>query len=50
VAAAVHIHRNSVGHRMDRLRTLLGVDPTDPAVAVQLQTALVAMDVLAALE
>jgi hypothetical protein len=49
VAAAVHIHRNSVGHRMDRLRTLLGADPAQPAVAQELQAALAAMDVLAAL-
>lgn len=50
VAAATHIHRNSVGHRMERLRTLLGVDPSDPAVAPHLQAALVATDVLAARE
>jgi hypothetical protein len=49
VAAAVQIHRNSVGHRMDRLRTLLGVDPADPAVALELQTALAAIQVLDAL-
>ncbi|MEO6886157.1 MAG: helix-turn-helix domain-containing protein [Jatrophihabitantaceae bacterium] len=50
VAAAVHIHRNSVGHRMERLRGLLGVDPTDPAVALELQIAFAAMDVLTALD
>lgn len=50
VAAAVHIHRNSVGHRMERLRALLGVDPADPAVALELQTAFAAIDVLAALD
>jgi hypothetical protein len=50
VAGQVHIHRNSVGHRMDRLRTLLGADPVDPDVALELQAALTALDVLAALE
>lgn len=50
VAAATHIHRNSVGHRMDRLRALLGVDPADPAVAPHLHAALVAIDVLEARE
>jgi hypothetical protein len=35
---------------MERLRALLGVDPTDPGVALQLQTALAALDVLAALD
>jgi sugar diacid utilization regulator len=50
VAAEVHIHRNSVGHRMERLRALLGVDPTDPAVALQVRAALTALDVLAVLD
>lgn len=46
VASAVHIHRNSVGHRLDRIRTLLNVDPAKPAVAFELQLALTALDVL----
>lgn len=50
VAEAVHIHRNSVGHRMDRLRALLGRDPADPATALQLRAALVAADLLAVLD
>lgn len=49
VAEAVHIHRNSVGHRMQRLRALLGVELADPQAALDLQLALVAHDVLAAL-
>jgi hypothetical protein len=35
---------------MDRQRALLGVDPTEPGVALELQTALAALDVLAALD
>lgn len=49
VGEAVHLHRNSVGHRMHRIRELLGVDPNDPVVAEQLRTALAAADVLAVL-
>lgn len=49
VGAAVHLHRNSVGHRMHRIRELLGVDPNDPAVSERLRTALAAADVLAVL-
>lgn len=46
VASAVHIHRNSVGHRLDRVRSLLGVDPAEPAAAFELQLALTALEVL----
>jgi hypothetical protein len=35
---------------MERLRALLGVDPTDPAVALQVRAALTALDVLAVLD
>ncbi|GAB2464743.1 PucR family transcriptional regulator [Jatrophihabitans fulvus] len=47
VANRTHIHRNSVGHRLERIRSLLGVDPGDPAVALDLQVALCAADILA---
>lgn len=50
VAESVHLHRNSVGHRMHRIRDLLGVDPNDPVVAERLRTALAAADVLAVLD
>lgn len=49
VGEAVRLHRNSVGHRMHRIRELLGVDPNDPVVAEQLRTALAASDVLVVL-
>lgn len=39
-----------MGHRMERLRVLLGVDPSDPAVAPYLHAALAAIEVLAARE
>ena len=48
VAEATHIHRNSVGHRIDRIRSLLGVELTEPGTAFELQVALTALDVLAA--
>jgi sugar diacid utilization regulator len=46
VADAVSIHRNSVGHRLDRIRALLGSDPD--ADAADLRAALAALAVLRA--
>jgi hypothetical protein len=48
VARLVAIHRNSVGHRMDRIRGLLAVDPGDPVVARDLAAAMAARRALAA--
>jgi hypothetical protein len=48
VADALGIHRNSVGYRIGRVRTLLGVDPLAPDSAPALQAALAAHELLAA--
>jgi sugar diacid utilization regulator len=48
VAEAVGLHRNSVGYRLDRIRALLGHDPDEPGVALDLRAALAARAVLAA--
>jgi hypothetical protein len=48
VADAVSIHRNSVGHRMDRIRALLGADPDAAGVSGDLRAALAAREVLLA--
>ena len=47
IAAATHVHRNSVGHRLDRIRAMLSVDPAEPAAAFELQFALTALEVIA---
>lgn len=49
VARLVAIHRNSVGHRMDRIRSLLTVDPGDPLAARDLAAAIAARRSLAAI-
>ncbi len=49
VARLVAIHRNSVGHRMDRIRALLDVDPGDPLVARDLAAAIAARRALDAI-
>jgi hypothetical protein len=46
VAQRLHIHRNSVGYRIGRIRDLLGADPFDPWTALQLRAALEARDIL----
>lgn len=46
VADLLHLHRNSVGYRIGQIRQLLGSDPSDPAVAHHLQTALTARELL----
>jgi DNA-binding PucR family transcriptional regulator len=48
VAARLHVHRNTVGYRIGRIRELVSADPFDPRTALQLQVALEARDVLAA--
>jgi hypothetical protein len=48
VSEMVSIHRNSVGHRMDRIRALLGVDPDAAGAAGDLRAALAARAVLLA--
>ena len=48
VAAALNLHRNSVGYRMSRVRALLGIDPLNASAALHLQSALVARTVLQA--
>jgi PucR-like helix-turn-helix protein len=46
VSEQLHLHRNSVGYRVGQLKTLLGVDPVDPACSAVLHAALVALDLL----
>ncbi len=48
VAEQLNLHRNSVGYRMGKIRELLPLDPFDAEAAFQLQAALVAREVLAA--
>jgi sugar diacid utilization regulator len=48
VADVVSIHRNSVGHRMERIRALLGSDPDAAGVSGDLRAALAAREVLLA--
>ena len=43
----LHLHRNSVGYRVNRLKVLLGLDPLEPAHSAVLQAALAAHDLLA---
>lgn len=44
----LHLHRNSVGYRVNRLKARLGVDPLEPRHAAVLQAALAAFDLLEA--
>ena len=44
----LHLHRNSVGYRVAQLKSLLGVDPLEPAHSAVLQAALAAHDLLTA--
>lgn len=46
VSEALHLHRNSVGYRVGKLKTLLGVDPLRPECSAVLQAALAAHDLL----
>jgi hypothetical protein len=48
VAEAVAIHRNSVGHRLERIRQLLGADPDAAGIAADLRAALAGREVLLA--
>ncbi|GCD96566.1 PucR family transcriptional regulator [Embleya hyalina] len=49
VAELLHLHRNSVGYRIGQIRELLGANPLDPEVTLQLQAALTARELLLAL-
>ncbi|WP_026239223.1 PucR family transcriptional regulator [Parafrankia discariae] len=49
VAARIHMHRNSVGYRMDRVRELLGLHGNPPERMWRLHAALVARELVAAL-
>jgi PucR family transcriptional regulator, purine catabolism regulatory protein len=40
-ARALHLHRNSLVYRIDRIREISGLDPTDPTDAFSLRLALV---------
>lgn len=46
VSEQLHLHRNSVGYRVGKLKSLLGVDPLRPDQAAVLHTALAAHDLL----
>jgi PucR C-terminal helix-turn-helix domain/GGDEF-like domain len=48
VADQLHVHRNTVGYRIGRIRELLDADPFDPWTALQLRAALEAREILAA--
>jgi hypothetical protein len=48
VAERLGIHRNSVGHRLERIRALLGADPDAAEVSGDLRAALAAREVLQA--
>jgi hypothetical protein len=50
VAHRLDIHRNSVGYRMSKIRELLDYDPLDAQAGVQLQSALLAREILAVLD
>ncbi|MCK9932881.1 helix-turn-helix domain-containing protein [Frankia sp. Mgl5] len=49
VAARIHMHRNSVGYRMDRVRELLGLHGDPPERMWRLHAAVVARELVAAL-
>lgn len=46
VSEQLHLHRNSVGYRIRRIKDLLGMDPLLPAASAQLHVALAALDLL----
>lgn len=48
VSEQLHLHRNSVGYRVRRLKELLGLDPLEPGAAARLHLALAALDLLRA--
>ncbi len=50
VAHRLDIHRNSVGYRMGKIRELLDFDPLDAQAGVQIQSALLAREILAVLD
>ncbi|CUU54788.1 PucR C-terminal helix-turn-helix domain-containing protein [Parafrankia irregularis] len=49
VAERIHVHRNSVGYRMNRVRELLGLQDDEPTRMWRLHAAVVAREVLQAL-
>lgn len=50
VAHRLDIHRNSVGYRMGKIRELLDFDPLDAHAGVQIQSALLAREILSVLD
>jgi hypothetical protein len=48
VSEQLHLHRNSVGYRVRRLKDLLGIDPLEPAARTRLHVALTAWDLVCA--